>query len=165
MSRPTLRDLVPTDLPRVLALNAASVRETSELDAVALARLVASSWSVTVAADAEHGSANAFLIVMDERAEYDSANYAWFKARHDRFVYVDRIVVAAEARGRGLAGLLYADLFDRARAAGYDLVGCEVNKQPPNPASDAFHAALGFRSAGEAVLANGKTVRYLTRQI
>ncbi|TIP69850.1 MAG: GNAT family N-acetyltransferase, partial [Mesorhizobium sp.] len=71
-------------------------------------------------------------------------NFLWFRERYPRFVYVDRVVVAGEARGRGHARRLYEDLFDHALRAGQTIVTCEVNAEPPNPASDAFHAALGF---------------------
>jgi predicted GNAT superfamily acetyltransferase len=66
-------------------------------------------------------------------------------------------------RGRGHAGLLYADLFDR---AGHSIVVCEVNRDPPNPASDAFHAAQGFAEVGQAAIHQGsKTVLYLARAL
>jgi uncharacterized protein len=104
----------------------------------------------------------AFLIAFDERADYTSENFLWFRQRYPRFVYVDRVVVAPAHRGKGLAKRLYADLIDRARAAGQALITCEVNSDPPNPASDAFHAALGFQAVGQAGLEGGaKTVRYL----
>jgi predicted GNAT superfamily acetyltransferase len=83
-----------------------------------------------------------------------------------RFVYVDRVVVAAGARGRGWARLLYEDLFVRARHAGHDRVVCEVNLEPPNPASDALHAALGFVEVGRASIHRGsKIVRYLSHAL
>jgi predicted GNAT superfamily acetyltransferase len=45
-------------------------------------------------------------------------------------------------------------------------VTCEVNADPPNPASDAFHAALGFAIAGQALIHGGsKSVRYFTRSL
>jgi uncharacterized protein len=45
-------------------------------------------------------------------------------------------------------------------------VVCEVNISPPNPASDAFHAALGFAEVGSAsVYGESKTVRYLSRAL
>ncbi len=61
------------------------------------------------------GAADALLLAFDQDAAYDNPNFAWFKARTSRFVYVDRIVVAPAARGRGLAKALYLDLFRRAR--------------------------------------------------
>lgn len=111
------------------------------------------------------GSA-AFLLAFDERADYDSPNFLWFRERYPRFVYVDRIVVDPAMRKRGLANLLYNDLFRAAADAGQALVVCEVNSDPPNPASDAFHEALGFTEVGHAAIHGGtKTVRYLARSL
>ena len=79
---------------------------------------------------------------------------------------MDRVVTAAAARGQGYARTLYADLFVRARAAGHTRVVCEVNFEPPNPVSDAFHAALGFVEVGRGSVHNhSKTVRYLLRNL
>jgi uncharacterized protein len=123
-------------------------------------------WSVPPSTPVNIANARAFLIAFDQNAAYDSANYLWFRQRLPRFVYVDRIVVAANHRGQGLARRLYEDLFERARAAGHQWIACEVNIEPPNPGSDAFHARLGFNEIGRATLAhNGKTVRYLTRRL
>lgn len=69
-------------------------------------------------------------------------------------------------RKRGLANRLYDDLFRAASEAGHDRVVCEVNSDPPNPASDAFHASLGFVDVGHATIHDGKkTVRYLARSL
>lgn len=145
----------------ILALNNANAQELSWLEPAALHALLAQAFHVEVVGDAE-----AFLLALDHTAIYDSPNYIWLKARYDRFVYVDRVVVAAAARGRGLARTMYEDLFGRARAAGHEMVVCEVNLDPPNPGSDAFHAALGFTPVGQAVLPErGRTVRYLARKL
>lgn len=145
----------------VLALNEANVQETSPLDQAGLRDLVAEAFYAKVI-----GSVDAFLLAFDQDAAYRSPNFLWFKARQPRFVYVDRVIVAPHARGRGLARLLYGDLFNHARAAGHDHVACEVNVAPPNPASDAFHAALGFTEEGQATLpAGGKVVRYLSKAL
>lgn len=46
------------------------------------------------------------------------------------------------------------------------MVVCEVNRDLPHPASDAFHAAQGFTEVGQATIHQGsKTVRYLARAI
>ena len=112
------------------------------------------------------GRVDAFLLAMDQRADYDSPNYQWFLQRYQHFVYIDRVVVAATARGRGYARLLYEDLFRRAADTGHERIVCEVNVRPPNPASDFFHAALGFAEVGSATIHNGaKSVRYLVHDL
>jgi uncharacterized protein len=75
-------------------------------------------------------------------------------------VYVDRIAVTSSAQGRGYARRLYRDLFQHAIGAGHERVFCEVKSTPPNPASDGFHAALGFIEIGSASVHDGsRTVR------
>lgn len=146
---------------RVLALNNAHAVETSLLDDAKLARMLDEAFLATCIGDVD-----AFLIVFDEKAHYDSPNFEWFRARYPAFVYVDRIVTGPEARGKGYARALYRDLFEKAAARGHDRVVCEVNLDPPNPVSDAFHAALGFIDVGRQLLqGSGKTVRYLSKNI
>ncbi len=123
----------------LLALNNAHAQELSWLAPERLAHLVGQAFLAR-----RIGDLDAFVLAMDESADYDSPNFQWFRARYPRFVYVDRIVVAASARGRGYARQLYDDLFAHALRAGHERVVCEVNSRPPNPGSDAFHAALGF---------------------
>lgn len=141
----------------LLRLNNAHAQELSWLDPARLTHLVGEAFLAR-----RIGNVEAFLLAFDQNADYDSPNFLWFRERYPRFVYVDRIVVAASARGRGLARLLYRELFAHATRAGHARVVCEVNSEPANPASDAFHAALGFAEVGSASIHNGsKTVRYL----
>jgi predicted GNAT superfamily acetyltransferase len=142
----------------LLALNNAHAQELSWLEAERLEYLISEAFLAR-----RIGHVDAFLLAFDQDARYDSPNFIWFRARYPRFVYVDRIVVAPSARGRGCARRLYADLFEHAVRARHDRVVCEVNKIPPNPASDAFHAALGFVEIGTASVHGGsRTVRYLS---
>jgi predicted GNAT superfamily acetyltransferase len=150
------------DETAMLALNRAHIAETSALDAAALRALLAQAFHVGTCARGR----DAFLIALDQGAVYASPNFQWFKSRHERFVYIDRVIVAPSERGRGLARLLYEELIAAAARARHVLIGCEVNLKPPNPASDAFHAALGFAEAGRSVLPGGaKEVRYLIREV
>jgi hypothetical protein len=145
----------------LLALNNEHARELSWLSPDRLTHLVGEALFAR-----RVGEVDAFLLAFDRDAEYDSPNFLWFRERYERFVYVDRIVVAPAARGRGLAHLLYRELFGEATRAGYSCVVCEVNSEPPNPASDAFHASLGFAEVGSASIHDGsKTVRYLLRRL
>ncbi|MGJ4940940.1 GNAT family N-acetyltransferase [Bradyrhizobium sp. HKCCYLS1011] len=145
----------------LLALNNAHATELSWLDTDRFVQLVAQAyvaWRI--------GEADALLIALDQNAVYDNPNFHWFRARYPRFVYVDRIVVAPSARGRGLARQLYDALIGKATAGGRERIVCEVNLDPPNPRSDAFHAALGFTEVGRAGIHGGaKTVRYLARDL
>jgi uncharacterized protein len=141
--------------PSVLALNNDHAEELSLLNEAELAHLLGEAFYAK-----RVGDIDAFLIALDQDADYSSPNFLWHKARAERFVYVDRIVVAGRMRGRGLARSLYEDLFHYAMAKGHRRIGCEVNAQPPNPASDAFHGALGFKEAGMAPLNEHKIVRY-----
>ena len=145
----------------VLALNNEHAAELSWLDAARLRALIDRAFYARVV-----GQAEAFLLAFDERADYDSPNFLWFRTRFERFVYVDRLAVARLARGRGHARHLYADLMRHAADAGHSTLACEVNRVPANPASDALHTALGFAEVGEAAIHGGqKTVCYLVRSL
>jgi predicted GNAT superfamily acetyltransferase len=148
------------DVDWVLSLSAANEIETGPLDRDKLVQLASESFAARVVRPDV-----AYLLTFAPDAGIEGPNFSWFKARGGRFIYVDRIVVAEAARGQGVARRLYEDLFVQARAAGYDEVTCEVNRDPPNPISDQFHAALGFVPLGTALLPNGKTVTYLTRTL
>ena len=131
-------ETVPAELQAaVLALNNEHAKELSWLEPEQLSALLSGAFYAR-----RIGAMEAFIVTFDQDARYDSPNFLWFRERYPRFVYVDRVVVAAEARGRGHARRLYDDLFAHAARAGHMLVTCEVNSDPPNPASDAFHAAL-----------------------
>ena len=140
----------------LLALNNDHAVELSWADSARLQSLVASAFLAERA-----GFADALLIAFDQDAHYDSLNFLWFRSRYARFVYVDRIVTAPEARGRGLASTLYARLIERAIAANHERIVCEVNVDPPNPGSMALHRSLGFVAVGTTRLPTGKTVSYL----
>ncbi|MBG6213790.1 MAG: GNAT family N-acetyltransferase [Cryobacterium sp.] len=146
----SIRTLVPADLPRLLALNNAAVPAVSELDAQALAALVQHSHlAVAVVADDAVDVALGFAILFVAGAEYASENYRWFSSRSNDFLYVDRIVVADGFRGQGLGQVLYDAIFGAARRELLAEVLCEVNLEPPNPGSLAFHDRLGFLEVGQ----------------
>jgi hypothetical protein len=161
-SIPTITQLSNASLVHVLALNNANSAATSLLYMLGLEALIAQShYACGIGAPVD-----AFLIAMDQDSPYQSVNFHWFRQRHERFLYIDRIVTAREARGLGLGKALYADLFACAQEQDYPLVGCEVNFDPPNSVSDAFHKALGFKEAGRASIHDGeKMVRYLEKPV
>jgi hypothetical protein len=149
-----VRDANPADFPAILALNAASVHLLSPLDGPRLDALhSASAWHRVAEVD---GSIVAFLLAFREGAAYDSPNYLWFCRHYPQFLYIDRVVVAAAARGAGLGQALYRDTIAHMREADIDVLCCEYDIEPPNPGSARFHAQFGFREVGRQRVADGK---------
>jgi len=91
----------------LLALNNAHAEELSFLTQERLVELLGEAFAAR-----RIGTVDAFLLAFDQDAAYDSPNFLWFRARYQRFVYVDRIVVGASARGRGGAAPLSRSLRD-----------------------------------------------------
>lgn len=144
------------DLEALRALNNDHAKELSYADEAHFRWLIENAFFA-----AEIGGTESFLIAFDQDADYKSPNFLWFKKRFEKFVYVDRLVTATRARGKGHAVSLYDGLFAAARAAGHQFVVCEINEIPPNPVSVALHARFGFVKAGEAQLPDQqKTVGY-----
>ena len=149
-----LREATPEDFPLILELNAESVHFTSPLDAARLSHLHAqAAYHRVVEID---GEIRAFLLVFREGADYDSPNYRWFAREYPRFLYIDRIVVSAAARGVGLGIQLYDDLIAFASKENCERLTCEFDLDPPNPTSAKFHARYGFREVGRQWIGDGK---------
>jgi len=154
--RPALRPLTSEDAPALVALNDAAhpaVPITTADEMRALLELAGLALGLE-----RDGSLVGFVIAMHPGAAYASENYRWFEGRGIGHVYVDRIVVAESERGRGLGPVLYDAVFDEARRLGHPEVTCEVNLDPPNPGSLAFHARLGFVQVGTQATKGGSVV-------
>ena len=158
----TVRGIGTADLAALNALNDAHAAEVNALAPADFAALVGVAFAARMV-DAPDGRPAGFVIGLSHATPRQGPNHGWFQDRLPVFAYVDRVVVDAASRGQGVARALYADLVERARAAGLPVLACEVNLDPPNPASMAFHERFGFREAGVATdPRNGKRVRYLT---
>jgi predicted GNAT superfamily acetyltransferase len=142
---PTLRPIAEADVAAVLALNHRFVDVLSPLDAERLL------WLVRLADRADVVEVNqqvvGFVLTMAPGRDYDSENYRWHARRFgDAFYYLDRIVIAEEMRRRGLAGFVYDAMEDVAR--GFGRMTLEVNVDPPNLGSLAFHERRGYLEVG-----------------
>ena len=106
-----------------------------------------------------------FLIVLAPGLQYDSENYIWFSEAYPSFAYVDRIVIAEFARGKGFGKALYQKLFEEAGSF-TERVTCEVNTFPPNPESLSFHKVMGFKEVGQQETEGGtKTVSLQAKEL
>ena len=152
----SLRPLTAADIPRIVELNDAAypaVPITSPREMAELLELA----GVTFAA-VDGDDLRGFLIGMTPGSPYSSENYRYFDGRGTDYLYIDRIVIDAAARGAGIGRTLYSAVFELARSQGRTEVDCEVNIDPPNPESLAFHARMGFERVGEQGTKGGTVV-------
>ncbi len=159
-----VRPITHTDVDAVAALNDGEVPRVSPLGRDGL---VAHLPRCDVALVAEDGDGLAgFVLALAPGTDYDSVNYRFFAARGGDFLYVDRVVVAATHRRRGVGALLYDAVEERARATGRHEVTCEVNVRPLNEGSLAFHHARGFVEVGRQDTTGGTlTVALLAKPL
>ena len=96
-----------------------------------------------------------FCLLFNEGSSYDSPNYKYFNNKYDKFIYVDRVVVASDFTAKGGGTLMYQDVFNFAKKNKLT-VCCEVNEEPVNEVSLKFHKKLDFIKVDEKVYAKKK---------
>ena len=159
-----VRPLTTDDAAALAPLNDAAAPAVPITSAADLARLIELS---SLALAAHRGdTVVGFIVAISPGADYDSENYRFFESRGTDHLYVDRIVIDEHERGSGLGAALYDAVFDAARHDGRAEVTCEVNLDPPNPRSLAFHERLGFvRVATQSTKAGAVTVALLAASV
>jgi predicted GNAT superfamily acetyltransferase len=137
----------PQDLENMLMLNQANVPAVGILELSALEKLITNA-KVSICATVNENLAG-FIIAYAPKADYQSSNYQWFENHYDKHLYIDRIAVDGQYRKLGIGKGLYEQL--ALHLDGLERMTCEVNLDPPNPVSMAFHQTLDFRLVGEQV--------------
>jgi len=158
-----LHDVSATHLSEIWRLNEAAVPNVNSISREVFGRFAREAAYFKVALT--NGRVAGFLVGLAFDAAYDSPNFLWFRDRYDAFIYVDRIVVAHDARRRGVGAALYRDIisFTTSQAP---VLTCEVNLRPPNEGSLAFHRAFGFEPVGEQETEGGaKRVALLAKSM
>jgi predicted GNAT superfamily acetyltransferase len=155
-----LGPLGPADHDEVLALNRRHQHLTAPMD---VDRLLHLDTVGTVEVFRHAGRFAGFVVTVVSGSAYGGENFGWFAERYDAFTYLDRIVVHEDARRLGLAGRVY-DAVEARTARTAPLLALEVNVDPPNEASLAFHAGRGFERVGEREFA-GHTVAMLVKRL
>ena len=158
-----LRDWRSADEAEILRLNAESESVLSPMDDDRFAALRQMCCLLTVAEIG--GRVVGFLMGFSDGAGYDSVNYRWFASRLQRFLYIDRVVIAQELRGTGLGRGFYTEAERWAAAHKLHWLAAEVDLQPPNTISLGFHQRLAFVEVGRQVAGNGKQVSLQVRSI
>ncbi|HTL67008.1 MAG TPA: GNAT family N-acetyltransferase [Lacunisphaera sp.] len=159
----SLRPLAPRDHAALLRLNAANTPEVAPITAAELAHLLRFEGRHLVAVDGQD-AVLAYLLSFPSSSAYDDEEMRHF--RHlvsEPFHYVAQVAVDAAHRGRGIGRRFHATVARLARRRGVRMICTDVNLDPPNHASLAFHHRLGFAPVGQATLSSGWTVAFLRR--
>ena len=149
-----LRRADVSDYDTIRAINENAVPDVSSITIGELRDLAQQCCDFSIAiAD---GQIAGFMMALQPGQPYQSPNYRWFSERYPNFVYVDRIAIPPEFKGRGIGRALYANIERVARNVAAPVVTCEVNLIPANPDSLAFHKRMGFIEVGQQDTEGGK---------
>jgi uncharacterized protein len=141
------RPLREADLAAALAVNEDAVPMVGSITLDQLRWFAAEAFACWVAVD-EAGTVGGLLVALTEGSTYPSPNYRWFAQRYERFGYVDRVAVTPAWQGRGVGRRFYTELL-AAAGARWPVLLAEVNVEPRNDRSLAFHERFGFVVVGE----------------
>lgn len=147
-----IRDVHEHDLDAVLALNNAAEGGISALDRNQLQQFFHVADYFRVAEIDGHMAG--FLIALREHAEHAGHHFQWFRGHHERFVYVDRIVVANTYRRHGLGRIFYCDVQSYAEPR-VPMLACAVRLEPRDDVAILFHGTYGFQEVGQYQEADG----------
>ena len=156
-----VRPLTVDDAATVLDINETNVNHLAPMDEDEFRWFVEEAtlaWGVEVDA-----ALVGFVLVLEPGLAYPSRNYAWFSERYDDFLYLDRVAIDERARRQGVGTVVYDEVERRAADRGVPLL-LEVNLEPRNDPSLAFHAGRGFEEVGTLEHDGGaKVVRLLAK--
>lgn len=159
----SVRVLRPGDLGRALEINQANTPAVGSIDSERLAFIYGES-AISLGATVD-GRLVGFTMVLAPGSAYDSVNYRWFQSNHPETWYLDRVAISAAYRRQGLGAGLYRSVFEQLTSAGARCLGLEVNIEPPNPVSMAFHERLGFETLAQQTTDYGAVVAMMLRPV
>jgi len=158
-----IREVHSRDIEDVLKLNNESIPAVNKLQKGDLENILSMSKKSWVIEVDEH--IVAALITLESGEQYQSDNYIWLETQFKNFCYVDRIMVDVHAKRNGYGKQLYLNLETYAKEMDMEVLLCEVNVEPPNPQSLAFHTDLGWEPFHDREHGPGKKVRYFKKPI
>lgn len=160
-----LQPLADVDLPELLRLNAANSPAVHTLDEATLGWLLGFDGWHLVAVDPA-GAVLGYLLTFSSGSAYDDSEINELRRRlAEPFLYICQIVIAPSQRGRGIARAFYEAAAEAAGREGLRLLCCDVNTDPPNPGSFAFHRRLGFAEMGHGTASNGFAIAFLGKAV
>ncbi|MFF0339520.1 GNAT family N-acetyltransferase [Kribbella sp. NPDC004875] len=154
-----LRPMTAADIAAVLALNATAEGQVEPLGADRL------DWLRLIAAHAAvvdlDGTPAGFVLTFTPGSAYDGLAFESFTRTYaDRFLLVERIVIAAGHRRQGIASKVYRAVERAARP--FDRTVAAV---PADSGALSFHAAGGYQEVGRQQLPNGADTTLFSKEL
>ena len=160
-----IRPFAETDRAALLRLNGDNWPSVYPLDEDLLAWLRGFGGHHRVAVDPA-GVVLGYLMTFSSASAYDDTEIRELRRRvAEPFLYICQVAIAPEHRRRRIGCAFYEAATDAAQRQGLRLLCCDVNTDPPNPESFAFHRRLGFLEIGQGIASNGVAIAYLTRKL
>ena len=147
------------DHTEVVDLNERHVHLTAPMDEARLAELAGAAERADVIE--VDGRFAGFVLTFAAGSAYDGDHFRWFSEQYDDFCYLDRIVIHEDFQRRGLGTFAYDEL---EAGCGRPVFALEVNIDPPNEPSLAFHRARGFTEVGQSD-ASGHLVSLMVKRL
>lgn len=140
----TCRGAVSDNFDAIVAINREPVPGVAELERAYFTLLVDVCEHFRVIE--VDGETAGYIFAMNQDAAYTGEEFQWF-CRHlsEMFLYIDQVAIGKSWRGMRLGTALYEDLEEHAARSCVNILACEVNYDPPNKESQAFHRRFGFR--------------------
>ncbi|WP_129648070.1 GNAT family N-acetyltransferase [Peristeroidobacter agariperforans] len=161
----TVRTATERDLDAIILVNEAGRPHVASLDHRELQRLHSLGAQLFVA-ESSRASVRGYLIAFSHLHDYDAEEFQALRRRIDcSFLYIDQVAVHPDVRRAGGGLLLYEAAHRFARIHNLEKLCCEVNLEPPNPRSLAFHEKAGFSPLGTLDVTDGRTVVLLARDV
>ena len=139
------RPLSQNDVPSMWAINEQGLPGTGQVSEQEVSDLLNLS-TLAIGAFREEELLG-FVICLSPGTDYTSLNYAWFNNKYEEFIYVDRIAVSLDYRGKGIGSKLYGKVIAYSQENTIP-IAAEVNLNPPNPGSMKFHHRFEFEEVG-----------------
>ncbi|HEX6780234.1 MAG TPA: GNAT family N-acetyltransferase [Ktedonobacterales bacterium] len=162
MNPTIIRTARQQDFAAILAINAEGQPGVSTLTHSELVSALAT--GAVWVAEGTAGLAG-YLIAYRSDAVYDGEEFAWFQSRYSPFLYIDQVAVASQQRRAAVGFQLYQKVERAAREQGVFSLVCEVNLDPPNPVSLAFHTRNDFHEVGVLDTRDGRKVTLLLKRL
>lgn len=163
-----IRSIHPSDVASIHALNQSAVPHVGAMTPDELSHIIDESCISLVAHPASLSEqVVGFCLVLAPTADYSSQNFRWFCDRYNDFIYLDRVAVDQNYRRQGIGARFYETIGRLAptRCPEARWLTLEVNIEPRNEASLAFHEGMGFEIVGERDTRYGTKVALMQKNL